>query len=124
MHQMFILFGQSGLTNRKKETGCSQCFQPLSLQLTLLTGTWQAFLCTVPQFKGYHLNMVFFIPIPIFKQGYAWVLGVTWEVDSILMIPRKITRQKNLRKIIGLRCDLLRQIREAGVSPACCSALC
>lgn len=114
---MFILFGQSGLINRKKEIGCHQCFQPPSLRLTLLMGTWQAFSRTVPHFKGYHLNMEFFIPIPVFKQGYAWVWKVTWEVNFILMIPRKITRWKNLRKIVGLRYDVLRP----GVSPAWCS---
>lgn len=114
---MFILFGQSGLVNRKKEISCHQCFQPPSLRLTLLMGTWQAFSHTVPHFKGYHLNMEFFIPIPVFKQGYAWVWKVTWEVNFILMIPRKITRWKNLRKIVGLRYDVLRP----GVSPAWCS---
>lgn len=74
---MFILFGQSGLANRKKkkkkEIGCGQCFQPPLPQLTLLTGIWQAFSCTVPHFKGYHLRRVSFIPILVFKQVYAWV---------------------------------------------------
>lgn len=81
-------------------------------------GNLVGLLCTVPRFKGHHLAW-YSLSQPQNLEGYAWVWGVG-RSTLFWWYPGWWQSDKNLMKIIALRCNLLRQIQEA--SPALSSA--
>lgn len=72
---MFLLFGQRGLTNRKKEIGCSQCFQPPPVSANPSDGNLAGlFMHSAPLQRAPFKHGIFHLTaVAVFKEGYAWV---------------------------------------------------